>query len=255
LRNLPGIGEASFRLASGERYSFARLAMSTEGLAERPESSDSSIRLLYPSVFQTPDRVLRDPNGNSYVFRVTKVMPPTVPASLAEVRDKVVADIRLKRAHEEAGRLAAALADRARESSLDEAWETDTELAPRLEPPASIGEVRPTPRLYAPGFPAPIAGIQNEAFADQIFVLAQGARPEGPHPIGVVEAPLRQRWVVFEATELMPVTEDVYESFRDRARGMLFTQRRADARASWYSRKNIRQRAGFAPVGSDEAEG
>jgi hypothetical protein len=36
---------------------------------------------------------------------------------------------------------------------------------------------------------------------------------------------------------------------------MLLTQRKADARASWYSRKNIRQRAGFAPVRSEEAEG
>ena len=97
-------------------------------------------------------------------------------------------------------------------------------------------------------------GANLPAFTEQVLALAQGAQPEGPHPIGVVEAPAHQRWVVFEARELIPVTEDVYESLRDRARGMLLTQRKADARASWYSRKNIRQRAGFAPVRSERGD-
>lgn len=83
-RELAGLGE-SFRMSADRRNveKFEELAFSIAPLAEKP--------MVY---LKRPVGVLIDAPGNRYIFTVTRVQPAHVAASLDEVRDRVVDDLK-----------------------------------------------------------------------------------------------------------------------------------------------------------------
>ena len=75
--------------------------------------------------------VYTDPDGNAYVFRVTSIEPNHEPASLQDVRDKVLADVRAAKAFDLVRERAKALLDAAAAKGLEAAAKDA-----RLKPPA-----------------------------------------------------------------------------------------------------------------------
>jgi hypothetical protein len=245
LRALPGIGRSSFALRDGRQHQFVELTQSVQGLGVMPETGGSELRSLYLARYQTVDRVLRDPQGNCYGFRVIEVADPVAPASVEEVRDRVISDLRTAAAFKRAEELAKHFAEAARESGMEEALEADLELKEKLGSYARIQAGSPTPRLWAPGFPASVLGYRDKSLIDSVFKLAKDFDADQPPPIAAMAAPSRQTWLVVRIDDVTPVTEDVYENMRESMRARLLQQRIAQARVYWYDPKNIDKRTGW----------
>lgn len=243
---VPGIGGSFFALVTGERHDFVSLTQSVQGLGQMPDTGGSELRSLYLSQFQSTDRVLKDFSGNCYGFRVIEVAEPAEPGSVEEVRERVIDDIRMSRSYARTGELAERIAEAARGSSLDEAVAEDVELQELLGDEARVQEGGMTPRMWAPGLPAMIAGHNDPSVVEFVFGLAGAFDAEGTHPIGAVGAPMRGNWLVVEVADMQPVTEDVYERVRGQRRSQLMQQRMSAARSEWFRPERIEQRTAWA---------
>jgi len=117
----------------------SELAFRVEGLIKpTPDERLPVLRVLEPSDLlqnRTQNGTLRGPDEpyQAFVFRVVEVQPSGPPASLDEVRDQVVADYRLLKAYELAGRYAEELGARARVEGLAAAAAGMTELKALLQ--------------------------------------------------------------------------------------------------------------------------
>jgi len=245
LGELAGIGNSFFLTNDGVRHNFVSLLHSVQGLGEMPTTGESGLRSLYLARYQTTDKVLQDFAGNCYGFRVVELIPTTEPTSVEEVREQVVEDIRLARGYERAEALARRIAATAQMTSLDEAVEADIELRELLGEDVRVQEGGLSPRMWAPGLPAMVAGHGGEELIDFVFELGEQFEADQPKPVGAVGAPMKRDWLVVEVAEVQPVTEDVYEQVRNQRRIQLMQQRSQMAQADWYSYEQIDRRTGW----------
>ena len=126
---LAGIGSARFRAKQGLSKSLQSLAFLTKGLVPEIPLGDGVIRMDYTAMFQPSQYPLADSAGNMYLFRVIDSQGEHQPESLAEVRDRVIDDLRLLRGFATAREHAEMLQVNATALGLQAAYDEDEELA------------------------------------------------------------------------------------------------------------------------------
>lgn len=103
--NVPDIGPALFVSRAGGQFQLeglSDLAFRTQAIIPKIPDERGTVASEYLATFQTCRHSLRDINGNVYLFRVVAVEPGHIPSTVDEVRDRVVTDLRLNAAYEEA---------------------------------------------------------------------------------------------------------------------------------------------------------
>lgn len=194
-------------------------------------------------------------SGNHFVFRIVATQPGRPAESVDEVREDVIADLKLLKAYETAKQRADALTKGA--GSLQEAFLADTELGQRLSPEAEPagGFYQPQPfsrvpqMLAAIGRPANgvyvgpgVSRLTNEAM-DRIFELAEvGER------FGLVELPNRATVIVVEPVEIHRAVEDEFKTLKTDLGQQLAATRWREAISDWFDKDKIRARNRFVAV-------
>jgi len=251
------IGYAQYEPLRGASIPFGRLAFLTESMVpEVPE--DAANRTDYIATYQTSPYPLTDPiRGHMFVFRVIDSKQGRPAESLDEVRDEVVADLRLLQAFKEAEARAESLRSCAVGEGLQEAYDTNLELV----------DLRDTPEGINSGF------FQPPAFSRlRSYEAATGRSPQGTFVGGglgslpnwavdecfalenkfdrVTVLPLRNRADVI-VVELLQVNPPVYEDFIE-TREQVLQQMQAEqwrlVFSNWLDPEQIRARNGLELV-------
>lgn len=253
---LPQLGTASHR-GDSSTFSFRTLSMlaflSQPIVAKVPEDAGASGG-DYLSLYQTSRYPLTDFDGNVYVFRVVDHRPGHVPESIEEVRDRVVADLRLMKGYENAKWRAESLRACEDAANLKEAYEKDDELVAwsGTERGAGVGYFEPAAFSLVSRFDAARGRVPERVYvgpgvgsvpyhvARQCFTLA-GA----PEKIAIFELPDRSALLVVEALEVIPAKGEDFMELREG-----FVQQMARARSQemieqWLTPEQIRARSQF----------
>jgi len=114
----------------GRPITLEEAAFLVKGL-EGASDVDRNLTRFVREVKETCGESFVDPDGNAYVFRTVEIRPRQTP-TLEVLRDQLVEDLKLLHAHEEAGRQAKALAERAGMVGLKQAFEENKELSKKL---------------------------------------------------------------------------------------------------------------------------
>jgi hypothetical protein len=278
LQGAPGLGRASFQLGADprNRVSAAALAFRVKGLVEAdPEDAVSALNLFEPSRLLFESRRDRETRQQlpyqAYFFRVIRVKPSGPPDSIDLVREKLVQDLRLLKAHELAGERAQQLATSARAAGLETAVESAEDLKKLLAaaeewastqpeevrgtsfgytrylvPFTPIGSFTRTPRHV--GYVGLVPTLHK-----QVFALADSQPSTGPvHRVALVQVTEDQKWVVAELEEIKPIYAGDFEKRQvDLARATEY-QERLHLMQAWYDTENILRRTGFVWAQSPE---
>ena len=198
----------------------------------------------------------------AYVFRVVQVAPAGPPASLDEVRDQVVANVKRIKAFEMARTLAEKLAARAREVGLKEAVKGDKELRallgegedqPTSGPAASVArrylrELEPFEPKRFGRWPTFIPNIgRSESLHKRVFEAVEQPAPEGGHRVVVVPVATSGKWVLAEPLEVEPIYRGDFESMIDKIELQVVRSKYFAFQSSWFDADNICKRTGFVP--------
>ncbi len=248
----PQIGRASIMEGSTPLVPFSRAAFMVPESSLKPTDDPQTAR-FFRNLYETCPSPVVDHEGNAYVFRTVALHPAHAPASVDEVRPQVIADLRRVRAREQARARAGQLAERAKAVGLKAAVDEDAELKGKL---GQRGFQEPEPfarkRMFAwggraqlfPGGPPEMAG--DAGFVDLCFSLA--GQQDRAARVAVYEQPMRNRWVVVEVLEQVPLTSEEYEQQRPGAFAAVSMERRLDLLREWFSAEQIRRRADWKPV-------
>jgi len=248
----PQIGRASIMEGSTPLVPFSRAAFMVPQSSLKPADDPQTAR-FFRNLYETCPSPAVDHEGNTYVFRTIALHPAHAPASVDEVRPQVIADLRRVHAREQARARAGQLAERARTAGLKAALDEDADLKSRL---GERGFQEPEPfarkRMFTwggraqlfPGGPPEMAG--DAEFVDLCFSLA--GQQDRAARVAVHEQPMRNRWVVVEVREQVPLTAEEYEQQRPTAFAAVSMERRMDLLREWFSAEQIRRRADWKPV-------
>lgn len=263
-------GFASARVTERNRQVNAVwLAFHTDGLPKQAMVGDRpQLRILEPSpvMSATQPGAMPGTSAQPYMFRVVDVAPSGPPATLDEVREKIVKNLKLKKAHEMAGQYAQAIGERAKEigiaAAVLEAVEAkqiiataDAAIAAQPLDPANPGKytvkldpVAPTSctaeRFYGPNIQsAPAIG------AKAIAATTQPVNPPQKHH--VVVSPFTKTgdavWMIVQVNGLKPIYADEFKAQKDMLEQRAMTMAGMTFVSSWMSRDAIHKRTGFVP--------
>ncbi|GMU22312.1 MAG: hypothetical protein AMXMBFR13_23980 [Phycisphaerae bacterium] len=251
---LGGFARARAPLGSRDQIGTSEVAFLVPGLEADKEASAEKARFFH-NIFETVSEPFVDSEGNAYVFRTMGARPKRVPESLEQVKDQVIADIRLQRAAEKAEEHARQLAERARQVGLEQAVQADAELsktlganpvkAPQPFPRRQFYNFGGSGQLYPPFIPE--AGMDEE-FIETVFSLAGQSTTTQPVRVVVYEPENAQKWTVVELVDTIPVLQSDYEQKRDQAMGFVLGERRRDFIVNWFSPEQIRARVDWKPA-------
>lgn len=251
---LPEIGIASFAANAGGFLATVRnLAFKTQGLIPEVPKGKGVDTSAYLATFQTSRLVLRGISGNKYVFRVVAAQPGHVPESVDEVRQRVVADLRLLKGYEVAKARAESLRSCETSESLAAAYETDDELI------TLMGEVGPSG-----GYFAPPAFARVDRFRVVLGIASQGVRVGGgvgllpndvvedcfaltdaDNKIRTFELKERATVMVVEWLETQRATVEDFDATKETLAQQLAASRMQAALSDWMKPDNIRARNQF----------
>ena len=268
LRDLSNIGRARATGSRGLGASFENLALRVKGLATL--GSGGAAQGLNP--FEPSDVIMtqqfvggvRGPY-QAFLFRIIEVAPAAPPAAVDAVRDKVIEDIKLMKAHDIAKGHAEQLLSAAKTSGLAAAVEGSPLKQILLDAQTAAGETAggtvpfgkkyadalepftPTQRLTRNSFSVDARVGAAGPLPEKVFEIArQPVSPEGRR-LGLVQLVIARKWVLVELEEIKPI----YQGEFDRRRQSLAAQNlRFESfvfRSDWINSDNIRLRTGFQP--------
>lgn len=266
----PKIGQARVRVGEAS-LPLSQVVTRVRGLyTPQPQETFVPVNVNEPSpdlaVVFKPDPLTRNPQPYQlYLFRITEVAPAGPPGSLEEVREQVLKDYTLARAHELAGEAAGKLAERAREVGLDAAVAEATELREQLEAAQqaqpSDGEEPQIPFLEHLGpFDAPAKFGRRASFIprvgsvaklhEAIFRLADesGAQTRPARSVVAVPSPPGLKWIVGELLEVLPLYAGDFAEQRGALTEQLDRFHQQLAVRLWFDPENVRRRTGFQPA-------
>ncbi|MGD2111169.1 MAG: hypothetical protein PVI86_17465, partial [Phycisphaerae bacterium] len=248
------IGAANFRPERGAWESLRTLAFRSPGAVPAIPVKEGANVTDYLSFHETSRYPLADPDGNVYVFRVVGSRPGHVPESIDEVRDRVIADLRLAKAYETARARAESLRSCAETETLAEAFESDLELVMLAEEGVpGIGYFDPAPFSRTTGNKDPISradagrfingdiGMVPHDIVEEIFALAHA-----PVKSRVFELPGRATVMAVEWLETIPPDGDAFVDMRETLVLQVSMARTREALRDWMDAEKIRARNGFA---------
>ncbi len=249
--DIPYIGYSKYSPKRGIPTPFSKLAFLNEGIV--PEiTTDTPNRSDYLAMYETCAYPLTNPiNGARYVFRVVATEAGRPAKSADEVRDEIVADLRLQAAYDSALGFAGSLHSCAVGEGLQEGYDTNLELVALRDTKegADSGFIQPPPfsrlRSYQAASGRPDRGvfvggglglISNDA-VDACFALAEGGER-------VVILPMPERAEVVVA-ELVQVNAPIEEDFLDTRTQLIAdvrSKRASEVIQNWLSSEQIRAR-------------
>jgi hypothetical protein len=275
----PGIGQA--RVGVGEAsLPLSQVVTRVKGLyTPQPHETFVPINVNEPSpdpaVVYRPDPLSRSPQPyHMYLFRITEVAPAGPPDSLDEVREQVLKDYTLSRAHELAGEEARKLAQRAREIGLEAAVAEASELRQQLEEAqqaqatdpnepntpflAHLGPFEPPGRFGRRASFIPKVGSAPKLH-EEIFKLSQEQPGPGPadesdsenravRPVVAVPLPPGLKWIVGELLEVRPLYAGDFAEQREALSEQVDNFHQQIVWRLWFDPENVRRRTGFQPA-------
>ena len=277
LRREPGFGRAA-AVVDRQSVPAPTLAFHVEGLAI-PDPNDRTplLRINEPSREVLVERRTIDRDAGpipyqNYIFRVVSVEPSGPPASLDDVREQAIQDVKELKALEIAAEQARALAEQARQNGLKEAVAAAEELKNMLrqedeqerpdEPESTTRPALPDPaerylRALEPFEPEQFLRqprpLKYVGYAPGLHELAF-ASPDasGPDPTqkhSVIDAPLAKslKWAVVELLEIKPIYQGDFELKREELEAQAYLGQLEAFWYDWFEPKNILARAGYVP--------
>jgi len=255
--DVPNIGYTSYRPSRGIPTPFARLAFLNQGVMPKIPQ-DAPNRGDYVALYETCPYPMADPiRGHRLIFRVIETQAGRAAESLQEVRDQVVADLRLVAAYEEAQARAESLRSCAVGEGLQEGYDTNLELVALRDTPegADSGFIQPpafsrlrkyqasTGRPEKGVFVGGGLGVMPNWAVDKCFALAHATER-----VTVLPVPDRGDVIVAELVQVNPpVVEDFIET-RKELLGELTAQQWRDVLQNWMDPEQIRARNGMELV-------
>ena len=258
VQDVAGIRSAALPNPSGQPIEFSRVVFNVEGLTPIPTGEDAvGVDLsAFMSLHQTCRYPMHDLDGNIYLFRPVEVDHEGPARNLDEVRDQVVADLRIVRKYETAQALAKKIHERALVSGLQAAWEEDPSLQEMVDRYNDTGD----DRIRQAGYHASILvarrqlsggpvkkttkiGEVTEAFLDACFEM-RGMKSDEPR-LRMIPIPDSATVVVAEWTKDVPLDVQRFASLRDTVAQYMQRQRSMDYMSSWLDPRQIKARNQF----------
>ncbi len=253
---LPGIGAAreDLEAAAGARW-FRTLSHQVQGLVERKQeqTADDSLAL-----YQTCQVPMIDDDNNLYLYRIIETAPARAPSDLAEVRDRVIEDVRMQRAFDRAQAAAQAFLDQYEGNDLLEAWEAYSGMDAELKSTAaSAYETSAFPRTTGTPFPVAVRDIditredhliRSNEFVEAAYDLLDA---KGPEAHGLIAAPELEKCFVIKLNGQLLLTPDDFNRYRGQVETLVMRDRLDQLKREWFNSERIQARTGFAVVRSD----
>jgi hypothetical protein len=242
LGKLPGIGVA--RTTADDGRSFANYVLqSAEPFMPVPEKADPA-RVL--SVLE-PSEPLEDFDSNVYFFRLTDAQAAHAPTDLAEVREKVEADVIAGRAYARAADEATKLLEAARKQGLDPAAAA---MGRRVIATGNFSQGRFGPTTI-PNYP--LEADARRTLATEAYKLLEQATPQRPNPVAMITLPSERKILV---AELAGVTNQLNDNQNfvnrmDVARRLAFRQVQ-DLVTTWFKADAVKSRLGYRSADPEE---
>lgn len=194
-----------------------------------------------------PSPLLRDPLGNTYLFRLTAFNGAHVP-SLEEARPMIIKDLKLVGAFDLARKEAVKLRDAAGSAAGNSKIGGLPVVGTGVK---EIGPIDLDPRRpEIPGYDLTDPTVQ-QALVPGLFRVLQNAKADVPHPSTVVDMPSKQKVLVLElrSYELAWTTEEdarMQTQMISIARSQLMQEPSVqDALADWFDADAVANRTGF----------
>jgi hypothetical protein len=209
---------------------------------------------LIRNLYETAPEPFANPNGDAVIIRTIAVRPKHPPASIDEIRARLLDDVRKVRAFGEAQNQAAAISDRATKAGgLDKLWASDPALKAKLGDDA-LKHPQPFPRQQIYDFHGSVemypSSVQGLGYGDSdlskvAFDMAGAKTATQPAPMVVRIQAANQRFVVLEFIDLLPVTREEYDKARPQALHLLQSQHQVDLLTNWFDPEHIKERVGW----------
>lgn len=258
---LQGLGEATLRI-SGRSFPITQYITSTRELD--PPSSHSLLNLrLQVGVAARP---VTGPEGTKYLFRLIAAQEAHVPASLSEVKQKVVRDFKLREAYESLKKDADKLLARARKKGLEALAKALKEQGTKVRSVGPISRRRfggpfSSSTLIVPS--VPVLG-QSEPFIDAVFELAENVREAGgldqvkrDQVMAAIPVDQARKLVLVRLTEYQPVTKQRFQAIKPllmRRLGIQLTQAQLFGGQGPLSPTAVARRLNYSPAEAVEQQ-
>lgn len=242
--DLGPVAAGAFAMVGGSALNFAEYAL---GAAEAFAPADQKDRPGILSLYE-PSQVLSAAGGGIVQFRLTAAEPSHKPASLEEVRDRVLADVKAKLAFDAARAAAQALLEAANANTDGGKVALDQAAIVAGKPVLSVNDIRLNVPIVIPGLPGgSLTPFGQRELAMQAFdLLALPADDPAKPPRAVIELHREGLALVAELVhvegalpqELLPLAEAQMAQ-------QLTAQMMQPVAMGWFSYPNVAKRVGF----------
>ncbi len=271
LRRERGFGRTSV-VVGREPVPTPTLTFHVEGLATaEPDERMPVLRINEPSPVVLETRTIDPVSGavpyQAYVFRVTHIEPSGPPASLDDVREQVIQNVKQIKTFELAGEQARALAEQARENGLEQSVAAAKDLkkmmgqkeqeTPTTEPAAPPDPAERYVQMLQPYEPEQFLRqprfLKNVGYTPglhkQVFAPPAEGGPDQTEVHPVVIAPLARtlKWAVVELIEIKPIYQGNFELKREELEAQAYMARFQAFWYEWFDPKNVMARTGYVP--------
>ena len=259
--DVPDLGPALFVSRTAGQFQvegLGDLAFRTQAIIPKIPDERGTAASEYLAPFQTCRHTLRDANGNVFLFRVVAVEPGHIPSRVDEVRDRVVADLRLNAAYEEALLRATELSYCEDGATLRETYEKEIDLVALSETEAGrdSGYFEVPPVSLASRYQAlsGVGGANTAVGVSQIRTLptkvieACFELADYDVKTRVFELKDRATVLVAEWVETQVASANEFASMRESFAQGLLDRRVQAVITDWLSPENIRARSHYEVV-------
>lgn len=247
----PELSGVSAMSGTPQQITLAEAAFLVAGLEADPRKDRERAR-FHRNVYQTCEVPFVDEQGNAFVFRTVAARPRQAPASMELVREQLIKDLRLKRAHEQAGQAAEALKERAAQIGLEEAFKQDQALFQKLgeqalQKPKPFSRIRPLVYQGMPPFIMvnSIPGLGHDPELVEACHAMGNDTATQPAKVLAREQRRQRQWVVVQLLEILSPTQAEYDQERPTAINYYLRERQIQTLSNWFDSEQIRARVGW----------
>jgi len=261
ISELKGIGLAFIGIQ--QPISFADYAFHVAPLVTAEDVSERGSRLIL--VKDQDSSILYSRLGETiypqYIFRVVRIDPSRLPKSLDEVKPKVIRDLKLDRAYENARALAEKVTDRGGRTKLAALADSKDPAVVELlnRPGVNSAEVATFSRRFLAwggltGPMVPGVTMPTTTFADRCFDALWSqptTRPDGTLTCTAIEDSDERSVYVVQLLEKKPVDQAQYGKSRGMLLSALLMQQQAEVYRMWFAPENIHRRTDYHSASSE----